>query len=54
VFERLYRADPARSRADGGTGLHLSIVAALQGTVTVETEPGKDAIFTVWVPPTTG
>lgn len=52
VFERFYRADPARSR--GGTGLGLSIVAGLVqahgGTVEVETAPGQGATFRVTLP----
>jgi two-component system OmpR family sensor kinase len=52
VFERFYRADPARSR--GGTGLGLAIVAGLVeahgGEVSVETAPGEGATFRVLLP----
>lgn len=58
VFDRLYRADPSRSREpDGerGSGLGLSIVrrmATLQnGSVTVESTVGRGSIFTLWLPP---
>jgi two-component system OmpR family sensor kinase len=54
VFERFYRADAARSRADGGSGLGLSIVAALVaahgGQATVSTTPGNGATFRVELP----
>ena len=54
VFERFYRADPARTRAHGGTGLGLSIVAALVaahgGTVEVASVPGRGASFRVLLP----
>jgi two-component system OmpR family sensor kinase len=54
VFERFYRADPARSHTDGGTGLGLSIVAALVavhgGTVGVDSVPGRGARFRVVLP----
>ncbi len=54
VFERFYRADPARSHRAGGTGLGLAIVAALvaahEGVVQVEATPGWGATFRVLLP----
>lgn len=58
VFERFYRADPSRTRTSGGSGLGLSIVAALvaahSGTVTVETRPGVGTTFRVRLPHISG
>ncbi|MEU5861351.1 MULTISPECIES: sensor histidine kinase [unclassified Nonomuraea] len=52
VFERFYRADPARGV--GGAGLGLSIAATLVeahgGVVMAEGEPGKGALFRVLLP----
>jgi two-component system, OmpR family, phosphate regulon sensor histidine kinase PhoR len=54
VFERFYRVDKARSRELGGTGLGLSIVKHLAesmgGSVSVTSEPGRGARFTVRLP----
>jgi two-component system, OmpR family, sensor kinase len=54
IFERFYRADQARGRGTGGSGLGLSIVAALVaahgGVVSVRTAPGLGATFRVALP----
>lgn len=54
VFERFYRADPSRTRSAGGSGLGLSIVASLVaahgGEVSVESQVGAGATFTVELP----
>ena len=52
IFERFYRADPARVRSSGeGSGLGLSIVDAVMqahgGYVSVKSELGKGATFTL-------
>jgi signal transduction histidine kinase len=52
VFDRLFRGD--RSRSERGLGLGLSLVRAIveahQGTVTLESAPGRGATFTVRLP----
>ncbi len=54
IFERFYRADPARARDTGGTGLGLSIVkhVALQhsGAVNVWSQPAVGSTFTLSLP----
>lgn len=54
IFERFYRADPARARDTGGTGLGLSIVkhVALQhgGAVSVWSQPAVGSTFTLTLP----
>lgn len=54
LFERFYRADPARDRASGGSGLGLAIVRAIVeahgGTVRAANEPGGGARFEVELP----
>jgi two-component system OmpR family sensor kinase len=54
VFERLYRADPSRSRSQGGAGLGLAIVAAIVtghgGRVELWTGPGQGCRFRVLLP----
>jgi two-component system phosphate regulon sensor histidine kinase PhoR len=54
LFERFYRSDKARSRKLGGTGLGLAIVKHIvqvhEGNVTVESAPGKGAVFSIRLP----
>jgi two-component system, OmpR family, sensor kinase len=54
IFDRFYRADPARSRAVEGTGLGLAVVRnvvrAHRGTVSASSEPGQGATFTIDLP----
>ena len=54
VFERFWRADPARTRSRGGTGLGLAIVSSLVeahgGRVEVESEPGQGTTFILHLP----
>jgi signal transduction histidine kinase len=54
IFERFYRADPARARATGGAGLGLAIVRQLVvahgGQVWAESRPGAGARFRFTLP----
>ena len=54
IFERFYRVDYARSRANGGTGLGLAIVkhiAAIHGgDVSVWSQVGQGSTFSIKIP----
>lgn len=54
IFERFYRADRARSRDRGGSGLGLTIVQAIvqehQGSIEVDSTPGRGSTFTLKLP----
>jgi two-component system OmpR family sensor kinase len=54
IFERFYRSDPSRSRARGGVGLGLSIVAAVAeahgGTAAARPADGGGTVFRLTLP----
>ena len=54
LTERFYRVDVAHSRAEGGTGLGLALVKHIlnrhRGKLTIESEAGQGATFTVRLP----
>lgn len=54
VFERFYRADPARGRENGNAGLGLSIaqglVRAMGGQIGIESRPGVGTTVSVALP----
>ncbi len=54
IFDRLYRADPARSRVSGGVGLGLALVKwvieAHKGTIRVDSTPDEGTLFEVSFP----
>lgn len=54
IFEPFYRVDEARSRTSGGTGLGLtlvrSLVEAMAGQVSVQSQPLCGSVFTLRIP----
>src|SRR6202051_122193 len=57
LTERFYRVDVTESRAQGGTGLGLALVKHIlnrhRGRLTIDSEPGAGATFTIHLPTAT-
>lgn len=55
LFERFYRGEAGRRSGTPGTGLGLAIchdiALRLNGRITVDSQPGRGAAFTVWLRP---
>jgi len=53
IFESFSQADPSATREYGGTGLGLAItsriVKKMNGTIAIESEPGKGSVFNVFL-----
>ena len=54
LFEKFQQLEKSRQRTHGGAGLGLALTKQLielhQGTIEVESTPGKGSLFTVWLP----
>lgn len=54
VFQRFFRGDPAEGRAEGRSGLGLTIVRQIAeahgGEVRLASPPGQGATFALWIP----
>ena len=52
IFERMYQCDQSRSAKGNGLGLSIvkELVAAHKGTITADSTPDKETIFTILLP----
>ncbi|MEO0331143.1 MAG: ATP-binding protein, partial [Bacteroidota bacterium] len=54
IFERFYQAKQAENSPSGGTGIGLALIQELvtihQGSITVESIPNQETVFTVSIP----